>query len=430
MLLAGIMVSFLLARYVPRHFQAVAQVLIVNEDSGRDPSVSSADLPAVTMSSEVLTRVKNKLDLPMSLTEIKKSMTAKVPGRSSIMQIGFKDTLPDRAANVANTIADELTGYYHEISTHRYNQNVQNLDQALDVQRNKINSINEQLQKVIATDPFVGSDKALDLVTARLDDLETQRGLAYATMAGDTAQAGAVSTSSRTLAKTAVHEILQGDPFYRSIQEGTAKDAAELAFEHSAFKSSYPGLPGLSAKVQAEQSQLAAAAHAAMTSSSASSPSMVANRVDSAKADATVTGDNVKISQIDALISQERARLHDIQKTQPKALGLRIERDVAQADYVSLSARRATALANRAEASSLGSVVVVDRAVRADSQIPGGRTQLAIVAAALIIGLSLGSAFLAEALDPTLRRADQVEKLYGTPVIATLNNARTRTPEA
>jgi uncharacterized protein involved in exopolysaccharide biosynthesis len=357
-------------------------------------------------------------------------MTAKVPGRSSIMQIGFKDTLPDRAANVANTIADELTGYYHEISTHRYNQNVQNLDQALDVQRNKINSINEQLQKVIATDPFVGSDKALDLVTARLDDLETQRGLAYATMAGDTAQAGAVSTSSRTLAKTAVHEILQGDPFYRSIQEGTAKDAAELAFEHSAFKSSYPGLPGLSAKVQAEQSQLAAAAHAAMTSSSASSPSMVANRVDSAKADATVTGDNVKISQIDALISQERARLHDIQKTQPKALGLRIERDVAQADYVSLSARRATALANRAEASSLGSVVVVDRAVRADSQIPGGRTQLAIVAAALIIGLSLGSAFLAEALDPTLRRADQVEKLYGTPVIATLNNARTRTPEA
>jgi uncharacterized protein involved in exopolysaccharide biosynthesis len=428
MLLASIVVAYLLARYVPRHFQAVAQVLIVNENSGRDPSVSSADLPAVTGSSEVLTRVKNKLDLPMALTDMKKSLSAKVPGRSSIMQIGFKDTLPDRAVNVANAIADELTGYYHEISTHRYNQNVQNLDQALDTQRKKIAGINADLQKIIATDPFVGSDKALDLVTARLDDLETQRGLAYATMAGDTAQAGAASSSSRTLAKTAVHEILQGDPFYRSIQEGTAKDASELAFEHAAFKSSYPGLPGLSAKVQAEHAQLSAAAHAAMLSPAASSPSMISNQIERAKADATVSGDNAKIAQIDALIAQERTRLHDIQKTQPRALGLRIERDVAQADYISLSARRATALANRAEASSLGSVVVVDRAVRADSQLPGGRIQLAIVAAALIIALSLGSAFLAESLDPTLRRADQVEKLYGTPVIATLNNVRK--PEA
>jgi succinoglycan biosynthesis transport protein ExoP len=423
-LLASIVAAFMVARYVPRNFQAVSQVLIVNDNTGRDPSVSSADLPAVTGSSEVLTRVKNKLALPMSLTEMKRNLSARVPGRSSIMQIGYKDTLPDRAVNVANTIADELTGYYHEISTHRYDQNVQNLDAALAAQRQKISSINAQLQKVIATDPFVGSDKALDLVTARLDDLETQRGLAYATMAGDTAQASAVSTASRTLAKTAVHEILQGDPFYRAIQDGTAKDSAELAFEHSAFKSSYPGLPGLSAKVQAEQAQLSAAQQNAMNSPQASSPSMVSNQVERAKANATVSGDQARIAQIDNLVSQERARLHDIQKTQPRALSLRIERDVAQADYLSLSARRATALANRAEATSLGSVVVVDRAVRADSQVPLGRTKLAIMAAVLIIGLSLGSAFLLESLDPTLRRAEQVERLYGTPVIATLNNAR------
>lgn len=151
---------------------------------------------------------------------------------------------------------------------------------------------------------------------------------------------------------------------------------------------------------------------------------MVSNQVERAKANATVSGDQARIAQIDNLVSQERARLHDIQKTQPRALSLRIERDVAQADYLSLSARRATALANRAEATSLGSVVVVDRAVRADSQVPLGRTKLAIMAAVLIIGLSLGSAFLLESLDPTLRRAEQVERLYGTPVIATLNNAR------
>ena len=104
---------------------------------------------------------------------------------------------------------------------------------------------------------------------------------------------------------------------------------------------------------------------------------------------------------------------------------MKLQRDAAQADYLTLSSRRTAALADRAEALSLGSVVVVDRAVKADTAVVGlGRKSLAVVTAALVLAFALGIAFLAEMLDPRLRRADQIESLYGTPLIATLKKGR------
>jgi capsular polysaccharide biosynthesis protein len=89
-----------------------------------------------------------------------------------------------------------------------------------------------------------------------------------------------------------------------------------------------------------------------------------------------------------------------------------------QSEYNVLATRRATALANRAEASSLGSVVVLDRAIRADTQLAGGRTRAAIVALVLTLALAFGAAFFVDALDPRIRRAEEIEELYGIPVVA------------
>ena len=42
----------------------------------------------------------------------------------------------------------------------------------------------------------------------------------------------------------------------------------------------------------------------------------------------------------------------------------------------------------------------------------------------LSLVIALGSAFLADQLNPRLRRAAQIESLYGMPVIATLGKNR------
>jgi capsular polysaccharide biosynthesis protein len=61
---------------------------------------------------------------------------------------------------------------------------------------------------------------------------------------------------------------------------------------------------------------------------------------------------------------------------------------------------------------------VLDRAIKADTQLNGGRTRAAIISIVLLLGLAVGAAFLAESLDPRIRRKEEIEELYGIPVVA------------
>jgi capsular polysaccharide biosynthesis protein len=73
---------------------------------------------------------------------------------------------------------------------------------------------------------------------------------------------------------------------------------------------------------------------------------------------------------------------------------------------------------------SLGSVVVVDRALASQAQLAIGTRRLVGLIGLLSLILALGSAFLADQLNPRLRRAAQIESLYGLPVIATIGKNR------
>jgi uncharacterized protein involved in exopolysaccharide biosynthesis len=95
---------------------------------------------------------------------------------------------------------------------------------------------------------------------------------------------------------------------------------------------------------------------------------------------------------------------------------LRAQRDLAEDAYYALSAQRTTIEGNRAEA--LDSLVVVDRAVHADVSVFGlGRMQLTLLLGTLVLIAAIGAACIAESLDPRLRRKEQIERLYGKPVL-------------
>jgi len=79
-------------------------------------------------------------------------------------------------------------------------------------------------------------------------------------------------------------------------------------------------------------------------------------------------------------------------------------------------------LANRADALSLGSVVVVDRAIVSDARIGLGKSKLLLLLGLLVLVLAVVSAFIADKLNPRLVRTSQVEDLYGQPVIATMGH--------
>ena len=94
-------------------------------------------------------------------------------------------------------------------------------------------------------------------------------------------------------------------------------------------------------------------------------------------------------------------------------------RDAAEAQYQALALRLSNAQANSAEAASLGAVNVVDRPVSAERGLASVRL-LTIIALLLVLGLAIGAAYVAEALDPRLYTDNDITSRYGKPVIATL----------
>jgi capsular polysaccharide biosynthesis protein len=414
---AGLTLMFLLRDAVPNSFFGVAHVVLVSDSGARDPAVTINDLPSIATSTVVLERIRNRMRLPMPLIDMKKDVAASVLGRSSIMSISFRDESADRAIGVSNAVADELSRYYDEISTQRYDVNVDRLSKELTAAAQRIRNIEQQLGVVVAQNPFVVSDQSYSGLTSQIATLRAQRADAVALLQGDRAIANTLAPSPE-ISKTARHEILAGDQTYTAVQNAVARDTEQLAGAQAGYTKDFPGLPGAIAKVEADKKfadQVAQRALADPNAFSASEAGTVAQRVHQA---AVVMGDQAHVDQLDRLIASQQGSVNDYPSVGKEYDQLRAQRDALQSEYTALANRRANALGNRAEASSLGSVVVLDRAIKADTKVSGTRVRVAILAFVLVLIFALGSAFLVEALDPRIRRREEVEELYGIPVVA------------
>jgi len=407
---------------VPRSYGATANVLVVNGNSRNDPTLSSPDLPSIATSTVVLERVRQNLNLTLPLQVMKHSITAKSPPfKSSIMRIEYSDPNAALAATVANGVADELAHYYNQLSTVRYDNDLTALDSELAKQKTNIEQIDARL-KASGALPAVGTGNGKDLGTTidQLNTLETQRALASANLQGDAAAAQAIALDAETRSAIGRRDILQNDPYYQNLIAGAAKESANLADVRAQYTDRYPGLPALQAKVDGLNAAVSQEADRALSSPTAFSPATNAAITDERKAAAVVAADKAKVEALSTEIAREREQL-----SEPTSLELlRLERDAALAEYRTIAARRATSLADRADALSLGSVVVVDRALASQAQLTIGTRRLVAMIGLLSLILALGSAFLAEQLNPRLRRAAQIESLYGMPVIATLGKNR------
>jgi len=133
---------------------------------------------------------------------------------------------------------------------------------------------------------------------------------------------------------------------------------------------------------------------------------------------ALASGDKARVTALDHDISIARSRLSDLPHVGVRADLLRLQRDSASAAYTALDTRYQQTLADRAQAAALGAAFVLDHATMAAPRIP--ELAIATVLAALILLLAIGVAYAAEALDPRIRTAADVEDLYGMPRIGSV----------
>lgn len=397
--------------FVPA-YKAKAQLLVVSE-ALKDTTVTDPDLPSIVTSTEVLGRVINRLSLNTSPTELSSKIKTKLPLKSSILEISYRDTDGERAATITNAVADEATSYFHEIAMRGYTAVLSALNARITESRAKIAAIDRRLQHASANNAFASSDKALDDLTAQIADLRAQHGQVEASLAADRATASALRRQLHNIDPIVRGEILQKDPVYQQAQASLAKDEADLVSERASFRSTFPGLHALAQRVNREREAIRSLEATAIAAGAGSSPAYTQTVLDAEHADGLVAADQERLRAIDAELAGEQKHLQQVAGAGAVVGTLRAERDAALGQYVALTQRLSAAQGDAAQAASLGTLVVVSRALPGPSQLWLWLLGLGF----LVLLVAIGAAYAFDSIDRRLWSAREIEALYGRPVL-------------
>jgi succinoglycan biosynthesis transport protein ExoP len=415
--IALVALPFILAKVRPTYV-ATSHVLMV----GKDSMIPNADMSSLTMSETVIERIRKRFSLSATTGNIASRIDAKASQHSNVMPISFRDKDPKVSLAVTNALADETVRYYKELSGGQYDQMISYLTNTAQRDKEKVRSLDVALQQAAQRDTDVGSDTALETLTARIGELQMQRAVAYATMVSDQAIANAQSAQPAEIAGIVRQEVLAGNPYVQALRTGEARTAAQLDFQKAQYTDRFPGLPGLEDAVSREAAVLSAAEKVAVAGSPSSSSSYAATILAKRNAMAVAAGDQAKVKAIDDQIAVEQQHLRDLPGTGATVNLLRAEREGAKVAYAATIAKLSDTQANQAAAASLGAIVVEDRAVESAPRI--ARLAMDILVAFILLALTIGVAYLVDTIDPSLRSPEAIEKLYGLPIVGNLGSRR------
>ena len=437
-------VGILLAAAVPRlvhpKYTATTSVLMVAEPAGGNPNVPStatkpilsADLPSLATNATVLSRVRRDLGNTLTVDAIRSRIRAKAGLDSGILPVSYIDRTPEAAIRGANAVGAEITRFYREIATTRFDSLIQDLSTQLDGRQAQLTKLDAQLAASARAYPYVdvrpaggGGDEVANSVYQRLIVLRSQRDEARATIEADVA---AASSSGRLVGNAhplAVRDLIESDPVYKNLRDQYAKDTASLERVQSYGSDRYPGLLELKETVAKERAAVETARRNASRANPASNPAYAAALDSEVKAQAQLASDQARLRTIDG----ELTTLHNQIGAGSIALNvarIRRDRDNAQAAYSTLATRLAMVIADRAEAASVGSVVVIDRAQAAQKTSMSSVMSIGILVLTLWLAITL--AVMLENATRRFRDEMAVESVYGVPVIGKIPSAQRLTP--
>jgi uncharacterized protein involved in exopolysaccharide biosynthesis len=403
-------------------YTGTAHVVLVSENTQRDPLVKGPDIPVLASSLEVLSRVKAATGIEATIKSIRSHLAVKSNSEvSNMITVSFRDHDPRLAVAVANSVSDEAVKYFHRLSVQQYDRLISYLTGQIATHRNAIEGLDHQIQHAAQADSFVSTDKAIDTITGNLDVLQGKLGDAMATLTADRAAADAAARQPAEVAGIMRDQQLQSDPLFQNLRTTHARDAAQLGAIKAQYTDRYPGLPSLQEQVRNENTMVEKQKQAALASGFSSSPVYAQTVLDHRKALAMVAGDEARVAQYNSQITEQQRRLADMSNTGVSVAVLRAERDTAMANYQTLSTQLTTVKTNQAEASSLGSLVVVDRASDVSALFESMLMRI-IVGVIAVFAIALMLAVIVEVADPRLRTPNDIERLYGRPVIATVGS--------
>ena len=378
-----------------------------------------SDLSDLVMSTAVIESARRAAHIDESVDTIRSSMSVKGSPHSNVVPIVVRMKNATRALALANDLADATVARYGTLVSGQYDTLLAKIRSQLTFEQAQIHDIDAKLQAAVQGQPAVGAADSLDTISKNLTDLESQRATAYATFIGDKAASSAQSTGSDSNLKSAIREqILTADPAYQAMQTTEAKDAAALATAKGGYTDAFPGLAGMEVRVRVERNAAERAAGEALASHPGNSATYSQLALNRHAAEALAAGDKARVQAIDLNIASAKAALKDLPRYGVQADIYRAKRDSATSAFQALELRYQQTQVDRAQATALGAAFVLDHANGAYPRIPA--IVLATLIAFFILALAIGGAYAAEAVDPRIRTAVDVEDLYGAPRIGSI----------
>jgi len=418
----AVLSSPLLAKVIHTTYTGTASVLMLSTDPGH-VLMPVSDLSVMIMSPDVLRPVRDHFKLPMSIDKFRSKLSVKASPKSAVVPITYRDTDRKLARDVPNMIADQTVLYFHSLAGKQYDSLSTYLQKAANQQRDEVARLDAQLQHVAQQQPTVAADDSTTRLSQRLADLTALRAAAYATLVADEATSKATADQPPQLAAVVRNETLAADPTVQAIRANAGKDTATLALQRAQYTAKYPGLPSLQTQVDSEKSSLSAAEQQAM-SHGPSSAVYSQTVLDHQHAASTAAADRARLAALDTQVAEARSNLGVLTTSGVNADDLRVRLASARAAYAALTLRQNETKADQAQASSLASLVVIDRVIAAYARIPA--VVLAILTAVIVLILAISGALLWDALDNGLRKPVDIEQLYGRPLYSTIGSKQQR----
>jgi uncharacterized protein involved in exopolysaccharide biosynthesis len=420
-ILVGVIAGFVAWKLSGPSFHATASVLISPEsDPGRESAASPADMPSLLLSDTVLERFRARMNSDDSLKDLRRRIDAQIDLNSSLMPIGFTAPTKREAIAGANALAEELHRFYQEISSSRYDDLSRYLSGALDSERNRIATIDAQVQTLVANDPYIAERDAGTQIAAQVLALQTQRSAIAASLQSHALIANLAHQRIDTIQPLVKQELLSNDPYYKALADEVSKDRTQQDIVRAQFTDKFAGAAGLTDQIERTQSVMQAEAERATSQSPGGSPSYSDGLKDEQTADGAVATDRNMLASIDQQLSENEAHLADLPTIGVKVATLRRERDADENAYEILSEQRTITLATQAQAAALGTVTIAGRAEDAEPAIGRGSFLLPIAATLGFVFLAFALPFGLEIVDPRLRGSKNIGAVYGAPVIASL----------
>jgi hypothetical protein len=427
-------VAFALINSHPK-YTATTTVLMVAEppetSSGTATSTGtkpllSMDLPSVVTAATVLARFREDMGGTSSFETLQRHIRARVSFDSSVMPVQYSDETAENAIRGANALSDEVVRFYRETATTRFDSLIADFNSQLARRRAELTQLDGRLAAAAKIYPYIDVAapgtvaNGTESVYQRLIAIRTERDTLRATIDAEAANARATSRLISNAEPLAERDVVNSDSTYRNVSDQYAKDVAEVKKLSAFGRDRYPGLDELRNTVAREAVIVSGARRQAASAGPGSNATYVSALDAQANANALFNSDRAKLRALENQLEQLQEQIGK-GRIATDVARIRRDRDSSESAYATISERLAKTIADRAEAASTGSVIVMDRARFAPRDAFAGGTVIAIALVFLTLWLALTLAVMLDGKHEWFRDAQTIEAVYGAKLIGSIS---------